>query len=37
MVKAHTPDWDEIDLEKCRKYDKAVRGGNMTYRAIEIN
>ncbi len=37
MVEAHTPDWDELDLEKCRKYDESVKTGNMTYRTIEIN
>lgn len=37
MGEAQTPDWDDIDLEKCDNYDKAVKDGNMTYRTIEIN
>jgi len=37
MDKGYTPDWDDDDLEKCEKYDVAVRAGTMTFRTIEIN
>ncbi len=29
-----TPDWDEQDMEICRKSDEMVESGEMTYRHI---
>ncbi len=34
QIKVKTPDWDESDLEVCRKYDDLVKAGKMTYRRI---
>ncbi len=29
-----TPDWDDVDLAICRKYDELVTSGQMSYRRI---
>lgn len=31
-----TPDWNDEDYEKCKKYDQLVKEGKMTWRSIKI-
>ncbi len=31
-----TPDWNDEDLDICRRYDEKVRQGKMSYRRVKV-
>ena len=36
MILMTTPDWNEHDLEICRRYDEKVKQGKMKYTKVKV-